>query len=114
MNRKPDDPKTAYYRRLMRNARRRHLRENAVRDRNGPILVRCWVCRRSAWRVRFVMARVAGRVTKVRDYGRCPATSRWGGVCRGSMHRDKERVFVLRAALDWDRRGMNCTSEFDR
>lgn len=105
--------------------------------------VRCWFCGHTDRRVRsvagipramldvwrcapgggplsgdFVLAGdgkvgVVGRKRSVVPYGVCGADLGYGRRCDNPMLLTRDARYVLRAALEWDRRGNNRVSEFD-
>ena len=96
--------------------RRRYLYRKGIRARHDT-RVGCWVCALWTWRRVYTWEPVVGQRTPVRTFGYCPGYHRYGpgdlDKCRGTMHTSKDRIRVLRAAILWDRAGMNATSEFD-
>ena len=83
-----------------------------LRSVGARVTVRCWLCgakrRRSVWTMRPVV----GTRRMVATYGTCREPFA-GGTCGGTMHRDVERRFILRAATNHERRGGNVRSEYD-
>ena len=78
----------------------------------------CWHCGHRARRVRSGSREVVGRRRRVDTYGECGANlgpdlaSSW--LCRKQMVVRDDALFVLRAALAWERHGRNRKSEYDR
>jgi hypothetical protein len=56
---------------------------------------------------------VVGRKRRVLPYGVCGADRGVNGTCQEPMLLRRDARFVLRAVIEWDRRGNNRTSEFD-
>ena len=77
----------------------------------------CWHCGHCARRVRSGDRAVVGRRRRVDTYGVCGASlgpdlaSSW--LCRKQMVVRDDALFVLRAALAWERHGRNRKSEYD-
>jgi len=90
-----------------------------IRRWRGWARVVCWVCGNKARRVPSVRglewrATEGGRINVVRRrfrplaYGRCGAAQRYEPVpCMEPMLRPRDAAMVLRAAVEWEDRGMN-------
>lgn len=88
--------------------------------------VRCWFCGYLARRLpscRGLSPRywrpdgrvvVVGRKRRLQPYGVCGADLGHGERCREPMLLTRDARFVLRAVAQWERRGRNSASEFDR
>ncbi|MCP4573261.1 MAG: hypothetical protein GY838_12980 [bacterium] len=53
------------------------------------------------------------RVRLLQPYGACGGDLGWGDTCHQPMLKLRDVRYLLRAAIQWDRRGGNTRSEYD-